>query len=274
MKKITLFLLLFITSSVFASEPKPWQMYFQPAATEIMAEIEKVYWMMQIVITVIVAFVAILLSYTCYRFHHKRNPIPAKFTHNVTIEITWTLIPVLILCFISVPSFKLLHKEHEIPTVELTIKVTGHQWYWSYSYQDIAGSNISFDSYMIDAKKITTGQKRLLDVDNKLVIPQNTNVRFLITAADVIHSFTVPSFGFKIDAVPGRINETYVNVPKTGVYYGQCSEICGVNHGFMPIAVEVVTKDEFETWLQGAKAKFAAKNVNLARNFKILQESF
>ncbi|NDB83727.1 MAG: cytochrome c oxidase subunit II [Alphaproteobacteria bacterium] len=229
-----------------------------------MEEIEKVYWLMQIVITGIVLFVTILLSYTCYRFYHKRNPIPAKFSHNVIIEIIWTLVPVVILCCISVPSFKLLHKEHEVPKVAMTVKVIGHQWYWSYSYPDQGG--VSFDSYMIDPKKLAAGQKRLLDVDNRVVIPQNTNVRFLITASDVIHSFTVPSFGFKVDAVPGRINETYVNAPKTGVYYGQCSEICGVNHGFMPIAIEVVTKEEFEEWAQNAKLKFASSNIIFAKN--------
>ncbi|MDX1923681.1 MAG: cytochrome c oxidase subunit II [Rickettsiaceae bacterium] len=247
-----------------ASEPLPWQIYFQPPATELMEEIEKLYGFMQDIIIWIVIFVATLLAYTCYRFHHKRNPVPAKFTHNVAIEIFWTIVPVIILCILAIPSFKLLKKEHEIPNAELTIKVIGHQWYWSYVYPD--NGNFTFDSYMIETSKLLPGQKRLLEVDNRVVIPQNTTIRFLISAADVIHSFTVPSFGFKVDAVPGRINETYVRVPKAGIYYGQCSEICGVNHGFMPIAVEVVSKEDFDKWILDAKTKFAARQFNYAIN--------
>lgn len=251
-------LLLFSGASAFASEPLPWQLYLQPAATEIMGGIRELHDFMMYIITAITIAVLALLMYTCYRFHHKRNPIPAKFTHNVTVEIVWTIIPVIILCIIAVPSFSLLQKEEIKPKADMTIKVVGYQWFWKYEYPDNGG--FSYDSYVIDDKNLKPGQKRLLDVDNRLVIPQGTVIRFLITAADVIHSFTVPSFGFKVDAVPGRINETYVKVNNTGVYYGQCSELCGVNHGFMPIAVEVVSKDDFTNWVAASKTKFAMTN--------------
>ncbi len=266
MKFLFTTLIIIVSGYSLADAPQPWQVYFQEPATEIMEEIEQVYWFMQIIITLIVLFVVSLLAYTCYRFHHKRNPVPAQFSHNVLIEVIWTIIPVIILCVIAVPSFKLLKKDTQAQQAEFTIKVIGHQWYWSYIYPD--HDQITFDSYMINSAKLQPGQKRLLDVDNKIVIPEKTIVRFLITAADVIHSFTVPSFGFKIDAVPGRINETYVNALRKGVYYGQCSEICGVNHGFMPIVIEVVTKEEFEKWLEVAKMKFAGnKTIFALRNY-------
>lgn len=251
---ILLFLLL-LPLQAMASEPHPWQLYFQEPATEIMSEIIALHDFISFIILGIIIVVLGLLFYVCYKFHYKRNPVPNKFTHNVLVEVVWTIIPVIILCVIAVPSFKLLKKEEEKPVAQMTVKVVGYQWYWKYEYPDNGG--FSYDSYVIDSKKIQPGQRRLLDVDNRLVIPQGTVVRFLITAADVIHSFTVPSFGFKVDAVPGRVNETYVKVDKPGVYYGQCSELCGVNHGFMPIAVEVVSKDDFQKWVENSKTKFA-----------------
>lgn len=257
--------LILVSGNAHASEPLPWQLYFQVPATEIMRDIKDLHDFMMYIIVAIVLVVLFLLTYVCYRFHHTRNPIPAKFSHNVLIEVIWTIIPVIILCIIAVPSFKLLKKEETKPKADLTIKVVGYQWYWKYEYPDNGG--FSYDSYMIDEKNLKLGEKRLLDVDNRLVIPEGAVVRFIITAADVIHSFTVPSFGFKVDAVPGRINETYVKVDNRGVYYGQCSELCGVNHGFMPIAVEVVSKEDFENWVSTSKVKFAAmlrRNVNLA----------
>jgi cytochrome c oxidase subunit 2 len=260
---IALFATTLFCSSSFAAFPTPWQLYFQPAATEIMQDIIHLHDFMMYIITGIVLVVLALLSYVCVRFYHKFNPSPNKFSHNVAIEVIWTVIPVIILCVIAVPSFKLLKKEETKPVAEMTVKVVGYQWYWKYEYPD--NGNFSFDSYMLDPKKIGSDKIRLLDVDNRVVIPQNTTVRFLITAADVIHSFTVPSFGFKVDAIPGRINETYAKVDKIGVYYGQCSELCGVNHGFMPIAVEVVSKEDFETWVEASKAKFA--KAKLKNNF-------
>lgn len=241
-----------------ANEPQPWQLYLQPAATETMEHLTVFHDFLMYIITGITLFVLGLLLYVCYRFHHKRNPIPATFTHNVPIEIIWTLIPTIIIFIIAIPSFKLLAKENEKPVADLTVKVIGYQWYWKYEYPDNGG--FGYDSNYISDAQLKPGQKRLLEVDNRLVIPQGSTVRFIITAADVIHSFTVPSFGFKVDAVPGRVNETYVKVDKVGVYYGQCSELCGVNHGFMPIAVEVVSREDFAKWVTDAKAKYAALN--------------
>ncbi|MDX2050154.1 MAG: cytochrome c oxidase subunit II [Rickettsiaceae bacterium] len=253
-------ILCFLKSSLaFGAEPKPWQVYFQEPATEVMEDIVSLHNFILVIITAILLVVAGLLAYVCYFFYHKRNPVPRKFTHNVTVEIVWTIIPVIILCIIAVPSFYILHKQETIPKADMTIKVTGFQWYWQYKYQDYG--DMVFDSYMIDEKNLKPGQKRLLDVDNRIVIPRDTVVRFLISAADVIHSFTVPSFGFKVDAVPGRVNETYVKVKKTGIYYGQCSEICGVNHGFMPIVVEVVSKEDFEKWVEASKQKYSSKYI-------------
>ncbi len=259
-KKLLFVLLLVLANYAVASEPQPWQMYLQPAATEIMEGITELHDFMMYIITGVVVVVLTLLTYTCYKFYHKRNPTPATFSHNVLIEVIWTIIPVIVLCAIAVPSYKLLQKEEATPAADMTVKVVGYQWYWKYEYPDNGGFN--FDSYMLDSKTLLTGQKRLLDVDNELVIPQSTMVRFLITGADVIHSFTVPSFGFKVDAVPGRTNETYVKVDKLGTYYGQCSELCGVNHGFMPIAIKVVSKEDFAKWAVESKTKFSTININ------------
>lgn len=244
------------------AEPKPWQLYFQAPATTIMSDIDNLHRLIMYILSAVTLSILIVMAYVSYRFHHTRNPVPAKFTHNVLIEIVWTIIPVIILCFISVPSFELLREDTDIDPSEMTIKIVGHQWYWEYVYPDNGG--FKFDSYMLDSKKLSVGQKRLLDVDNRVVIPQGTTIRFIVTAADVLHSFAVPSFGVKVDAVPGRVNETYVNVPSTGLYYGQCSEICGVNHGFMPIAIQVVTKEDFAKWVEESKTKFAHTSLELS----------
>jgi cytochrome c oxidase subunit 2 len=206
-----------------------------------------------IICTSIVVLVIGLLSYVCLRFNARANPVPAKFSHNVLIEIIWTVIPVIILIVIAIPSFRTLNYAEKVPAADLTIKVVGYQWYWHYAYPDNGG--FEFDSNMIADKDLLPGQKRLLEVDNRILIPEGKIVRFVITAADVIHSFAVPAFGVKTDAIPGKINETWVKVDKQGVYYGQCSELCGVNHGFMPIAVQVVSSEEFEAWVakQGGK---------------------
>lgn len=253
-------LITLLSGTASASEPLPWQLYFQPAATEIMQDVIDLHDFILYLTTGIVVAILLLLSYVCIRFNHKTNPVPAKFSHNPIAEIIWTIIPVIILCVISVPSFKLLRKQETKPVADMTIKVVGRQWYWTYEYPD--NGNFKFDSYMIDQSQLAAGQKRLLDVDNRVVIPEGTTVRFLITASDVIHSFAVPSFGFKVDAIPGRVNETYVKVEKPGVYYGQCSELCGVNHGFMPIAVQVVSKEDFAQWVETSKVKFASNNPN------------
>jgi cytochrome c oxidase subunit 2 len=209
-----------------------------------------------LVVSPIVIFVFCLLAYVCYKFSAKRNPIPATFSHNLFIEIVWTVIPIIILVIISIPSFRVLRDAENPPAAEMTIKVVGYQWYWHYIYPD--HGNFEYDSYIIKDEDLKPGQKRLLDVDRRLVIPENTVVKFLVTAGDVIHSFAVPSLALKTDAVPGRINESWTKVLKKGVYYGQCSELCGVNHGFMPIAIEVVSKEEFAQWV--AKNKTANTN--------------
>lgn len=247
-------LLLLCSSNVMASEPHAWQMTFQPAATPVMENIEWLHNFLMLIMCGVVAFVTFLLTYVCIRFNAKSNPIPNKFTHNVLIEVLWTFIPIILLVVIAIPSFKILNYAEITPKSDLTIKVVGYQWYWHYIYPD--NGNFEFDSYMIPTKDLKPGQKRLLEVDNRVVIPAGKVVRFLTTGADVIHSFAVPSFGVKIDAVPGRTNEIWVQVEKPGVYYGQCSELCGVNHGFMPIAVQVVTPEEFEIWVEEAKKKF------------------
>lgn len=246
--------------NLLAAVPQPWQISFQPPATEIMEDFIWLHDFLMLIMTGIILVVLGLLTYICVRFSRKNNPVAMKFTHNAKAEIIWTLIPVLILCIIAIPSFKLLKKAETIPPAELTVKVIGYQWYWGYEYPDHGG--FSFDSYMIPQENLKAGDHRLLEVDNRIVIPENTVVRFLITSADVIHSFAVPSFGIKTDAVPGRINETWVKVKERGVYYGQCSELCGVNHGFMPIAVQVVSKEEFANWVEEAKTKFAQSTLN------------
>jgi cytochrome c oxidase subunit 2 len=212
-------------------------------------------------------FVVLLLVYASIRFHKKNNPIASNTTHNTWLEITWTAIPVLILIAIAIPSIKLLYYMDKAVDAEMTLKVVGYQWYWGYEYPD--HDNISFESVMLQDDELKAGQKRLLETDNRVVLPVNTNIRVLITAADVIHSWAMPQFGVKTDAIPGRLNETWVNIQKEGVYYGQCSELCGANHGFMPIVVEAVSKEEFAKWIkkQQELASFSYKVKKLVTNY-------
>ena len=212
------------------------------------------------IITPIVIFVTALLAWVVIRYNKKANPKPSSTTHHVMLEILWTVVPVVILIVIAVPSFKMLYYLDRTEEPEMTLKVTGYQWYWGYEYQDHDG--INFLSYMVPEAEIDTeaGQKRLLSTDNPVVLPIDTNIQIIVTAADVLHSFTVPALGFKKDAVPGRLNETWVRIDKPGTYFGQCSEICGKDHAFMPIEIKAVTKEEFEKWLIEAKEKFAAND--------------
>lgn len=246
---------LLIIPSALASKPVPWQLNFQEAASPVMAELHDFHNFLLILSTAIVLFVIFLIIYVLLRFNAKSNPIPSKVTHNTAIEIIWTVIPIIILVIIAVPSFRILKMAEHTPSADMTIKVVGSQWYWTYSYPDHDG--IEFDSYMIQEADLKPGQLRLLEVDNRIIVPEGATIKFLITAADVLHSFSVPSLGLKTDAVPGRTNEAWTRIDKKGVYYGQCSELCGVNHGFMPIAIEVVSKEEFAIWLEQAKIKFA-----------------
>ena len=249
-----------------AAQPKPWQMNLQEPATPLMEQIVNFHDLLLIVITLISLFVLGLLVYVIMKFNEKANPNPSRTTHNTTIEVLWTVIPVVILVVIAVPSFKLLYKSDVIPKVDMTIKATGHQWYWNYEYVD--HGNFSFDANMIADEDLKEGQLRLLETDNRVVIPSNSVVRIQVTAADVLHAWTIPAFGQKIDAVPGRLNEIWIGpVKNEGVYYGQCSELCGIRHGFMPISVEVVSKEKFDAWIEKAKKEFAADDGPALRKF-------
>ena len=226
-----------------ADQPKQWQLGFQDAASQRMRDIVSFH--NNILLPIIIAisvFVLFLMIYTCIRFRASKNPVPSKTTHNVAVEVLWTLIPCLILIVMAVPSFKILYKQDTIPKVDLTIKAVGYQWYWGYEYPD---ENIIFESYMIKEEELKENQPRLLTVDNEIVVPVNKVVKVLITANDVLHAWALPSFGVKRDAVPGRINETWFKAEKVGTYYGQCSELCGIQHAFMPITVRVVTDEEY-----------------------------
>ncbi|GAB5508990.1 MAG: cytochrome c oxidase subunit II [Hyphomicrobiales bacterium] len=255
-----------------AAQPEPWGMSFQDSATEIMSHIQWFETFTLIIITVIVLFVAGLLVYVSWRFSEKRNPIPSKTTHHFMLEVAWTVVPIIILVVIAVPSFRLLFEEATIPPSDMTIKVTGYQWYWGYEYPD----NGEFDFLQImlsDAERLemmeTTGgtesdYPRLLAVDNAVVVPVDATVRLQITAADVLHAFAMPAFGVKMDAVPGRLNETWFRAEREGMYYGQCSELCGTDHAFMPIAIQVVAQDQFDAWTEMAATDVGAANDMLA----------
>jgi len=236
-------------------QPAPWEWTLQESATPVMDYIIWFHNWLVGTITVITLFVLVLLIMVVVKFNAKANPIPSKTTHNTLIEVAWTLIPVLILVAIAVPSFRLLFLQLDTPKADLTIKATGKQWYWSYAYPD--HGKFEFDSLMSQDKK-----PRLLGVDNEMVVPVNKVVRVLTTGADVIHAFAVPAFGIKIDAIPGRLNETWFKATKTGMFYGQCSELCGKDHAFMPIAVRVVSDQEFASWVETAKKKFATNPSN------------
>ena len=236
-------------------QPEPWQLGLQKGVTPVM---DNIIWFHDFLLYLIVAitlFVLALLVIVAVKFNARSNPVPSRTTHNTTIEVIWTVVPVLILVMIAVPSFRLLFHQLNIPKADVTVKATGKQWFWSYSYPD---SKFEFDSLMLQDKDRKPGQPRLLAVDNEMVVPVNKVVRVLTIGADVIHSFAVPSFGIKIDAIPGRINETWFKAEREGMYYGQCSELCGKDHAFMPIAIRVVNDRDYTAWLEQAKKKYAA----------------
>ena len=233
----------------------PWQMGLQPAATPVMERIGDFHDLLMVIITLIVLIVLGLLVAVMVKFNRKANPVPAKTTHNTLLEVMWTTVPILILVIIAVPSFKLLYFADSNPRTEMTLKITGHQWYWAYEYPDQGG--FGFESYMVPQADLVKGQQRLLSVDNRVVLPVDTKIRLLMTSDDVIHNWAMPAFGVKLDAVPGRSNETWTEATRTGTYYGQCSELCGKDHAFMPIEVHVVSKAEFAVWAAEKKAKAA-----------------
>jgi cytochrome c oxidase subunit II len=236
-------------------QPAPWEYKLQEAASPVMEQIISFHNWLLVVITAITLFVLGLLVAVVVKFNARAHPVPSRTTHNTLIEVAWTLIPVMILVGIAIPSFKLLFEELDIPKADLTIKATGKQWYWSYAYPD--NGKFEFDSLMAQDK-----QPRLLGVDNEMVVPINKVIRVQTTGADVIHSFAVPAFGIKIDAIPGRLNETWFKATKLGMFYGQCSELCGKDHAFMPIAVRVVNDQEFAAWVETAKKKYASNPAN------------
>lgn len=244
-----------LAGAALAAGPEPWQLGLQPAASPVKERIDGLHDLLLVIITAITVFVFVLLVYTIWRFRASRNPTPTRTAHNTMLEVAWTVLPVLILVVIAFPSFKLLYFQDRAEEAEMTVKVVGHQWYWSYEYPD--HGDIKFDSYMLQPEDLKPEQKRLLEVDNRLVVPAGTNVRVLVAGSDVIHSWFIPSLGVQIYSMPGRLNETWMNVEKPGVYYGQCNQICGVNHAYMPIAVEALPKEEFARWLEEAKKKFA-----------------
>jgi cytochrome c oxidase subunit 2 len=237
--------------------PHDWQLGFQEAATPVKHAIAALNHELLIIITCIALFVMALLVYVMIRFNARANPVPSRTSHNTLIEVLWTVIPVIILLVIAIPSFRLMYYMDKTQKADMTIKVTGHQWYWTYEYPDY--KDVSFDSNIVPENKLKPGQERLLTVDNRLVVPVGENVRVLIAGTDVMHSWFVPSFGVQMYAVPGRLNESWFNVEEPGIYYGQCNQLCGVNHAFMPIVVQAVSKDEFAKFI-GAKEKAAAND--------------
>ena len=259
LKRIVYSLLCFTPIALLANEPVDWQLGFQKSASKTMDDIVWFHdYMLLPVITAITVFVLFLIAYACIRFRASRNPEASTTSHNTVIEVIWTLVPCLILIVLAVPSFKVLYSQDEIPKADVTIKAIGYQWYWGYEYPD---ENIVFDSYMIEEKDLKEGQPRLLAVDNEVFVPVNKVVKVMITANDVLHAWALPSFGVKRDAVPGRINETWFKADRTGTFYGQCSELCGIKHAFMPITVNVVTEMEYNQWLEKAKVEFAKEEI-------------
>ncbi len=248
---------MFAAQSVLADghgEAVPWELGLQPAATPLMDSIHNFHALLMVIITCVVLFVLALLLIIIFRFNAKANPVPSKTTHNTMIEVIWTVVPILILIVIAIPSFRLLYLERDIPPADLTIKAIGNQWYWSYEYPD--NGDVSFDSIMKADNELKPGDVRLLSVDNPVVAPVGKVVRVIVTSNDVIHAWTVPAFGVKIDAVPGRLNELWFKAEKPGIYYGECSELCGKDHSAMPIEVRVVSEADYQAWV--AKAKSAS----------------
>lgn len=247
----SLMMLSVLVGNVTAAVPKPWQIGFQSAASPTMEGIEAMHNLLLVIIFSVGALVVFLIGFVVWQFRESVNPVPSRVTHHTLLEIVWTLLPVLLLIIIGIPSLKLLFFSDRIKNADMTLKAIGHQWYWSYEYPE---EKIHFDSYMVEDKDLKPGQLRLLEVDKRIVVPAGKAVRLIITSEDVLHSFAIPSLGVKKDAVPGRLNETWFKVDKEGVYYGQCSELCGIKHGFMPIALEVVSPEKYKEWVKSKKS--------------------
>lgn len=248
-------------------EAHPWQVYFQDAFSPVMQEIHEFHTLLFVIMAGVVLLVLGILTYIILRFNAKKNPVPSRTAHNTVIEVVWTIVPVIILVVIAIPSLKLLYASGRTPAYDMTLKVTGHQWYWTYNYPD--NGDFSFDSIPIPESDLQAGQPRLLTVDNPVVVPVGATVQVLVNSDDVIHSWAVPSLGLKKDATPGRTNETWFRADVPGVFYGMCSELCGVNHYFMPIEVHALAKPDFDAWVEKAKQQFASDSrspVSVATN--------
>ena len=255
--------LVFLPFSAFANEgiSENWQLSFQEPATDLMSDIISFHsYILMPIITGISLLVLGLLLYIMFRFNSKRNVVASTTTHNTVIEILWTVIPVILLIIIAIPSFRLLYVSETIPKADLTIKAIGNQWYWTYEYPDY--EDIVFDANMLLENELSDPKLRLLETDTQIVVPVNKVVKLQITSADVLHAWTIPAFGVKMDAVPGRLNETWFKANKEGIYYGQCSELCGPKHAFMPINVKVVSENEFNDWLDFAKEEYASSGID------------
>lgn len=240
----------------FAAEPQPWQINLQPPSGSVAEKATDLHNLLLVIITLISLFVLALLVYVCLRFREDKNPTPSKTTHNTVIEVLWTVIPVVILVVIAVPSFKLLYYMDRTDETDMVVKVTGAQWYWTYEYPK---EELAFDSYMISEDELQEGQKRLLDVDYPLVVPEGTRIKLLVQANDVMHSFFVPSLAVQIYTVAGRTNEAWIDVPMgEKTYYGQCNQICGVNHSYMPIVIKAVSAEDYKVWVEQAREEFAS----------------
>ena len=268
MRFVSFIITTFITFASSANGVSDWQLGFQKPASDVMRNVYDLHNFVLIMMTAITVFVLFLIFYVVFRFRKKANPVASKTTHNTFIEILWTGIPVIILIFMAIPSFKLVYQQDVIPETDMTIKVIGHQWYWEYQYPE--HDNLSFESYMTPDDELEEGDIRLLTVDNHLVLPANKNIHVLVTGGDVLHSFAMPSLGVKKDAVPGRLNETWFNIDEPGIYRGQCSEICGTGHGYMPIVIEALNETDFNNWIIEQKNKLAMSN-NINNNELIIE---
>ena len=260
--------LFFYSFASAKGQPTDWQLGFQEPASPLMAQLVSLHDFIFWIITAITLFVFFLLLYVCIKFSAKRNKTPSQTTHNSLLEIAWTMIPVLILVVIAIPSFRLLYDQNDFSKIDMTIKATGYTWFWNYEYPD--HENITFDALMLTDEELEDGQPRLLSTDNFLVVPVKQNIKMQITSdpAGVIHSWAVPSLGVKMDAIPGRLNETYFRIEEPGIYYGQCSELCGPGHGFMPISVKAVSEEEFSLWIDDAKELFANNESTILADFQ------
>ncbi len=242
--------------AALAQQPTDWEVDFQTALSPSMERIVDFNLMVTIIIVIITAFVFGLMAWIVVRYNKKRNPVPSKTTHNTMLEVIWTVVPVIILLVIAVPSFRLLYFTDRVEEADMTLKAIGHQWYWSYEYPD--HGDFTFDAIMLEEDELEEGQPRLLATDEAVVLPVGAKIRLLTTADDVIHSWAIPAFGVKMDSVPGRVNETWFQINREGMYYGQCSELCGTLHGFMPIMIEAVSQEDFDAWVEFAREEFAS----------------